>query len=340
MIYGIQVARGIAALLVVLYHASVYSEAYYQVVFDRFFDFGYMGVDFFFVLSGFIIFYIHRNDDTGFVPWKRYFIKRLIRIYPPYLPIAVVLLVVYFIFPDIVQGDREIGVISSLFLLPSKYFPSLEVAWTLMHEMLFYFFFSLYYIYRKLFIFLSLLWILLICMNIFINSSNYLVDFFLNTHNLEFFFGIILAISVKKTVSLYKGFFLLGIFLIFVFVTTSYLHLNEYIFINEKLEVIYLGLTFSLVLYGIYGIEKIFNIKYPKFLLYLGVSSYSIYLIHHPIISVCNRIASHIYPELIPYPALIYLVIVLVSIVCGGVYYRLYESKVTQSLRSTLVLSA
>jgi hypothetical protein len=51
----LQLLRGIAAMLVVFYHGT-------HTDFLGFFKFGYMGVDLFFVLSGFIILYIHFTD--------------------------------------------------------------------------------------------------------------------------------------------------------------------------------------------------------------------------------------------------------------------------------------
>jgi exopolysaccharide production protein ExoZ len=66
---SLQYIRGIAALLVVLYHATnmlIESGSGY-VYLHGIFQFGYMGVDIFFILSGFIIFYIHYSHigDKG-----------------------------------------------------------------------------------------------------------------------------------------------------------------------------------------------------------------------------------------------------------------------------------
>lgn len=59
-LFSLQYLRGIAAFFVVLYHATVLFKKYYN--YDYLFDLfntGYMGVDVFFILSGFIIFYVH-----------------------------------------------------------------------------------------------------------------------------------------------------------------------------------------------------------------------------------------------------------------------------------------
>ncbi len=62
---GVQAARGVAALMVVLYHATrALSLPQYlgYIPFDNAFGFGHAGVDFFFVLSGFIIMHAHAAD--------------------------------------------------------------------------------------------------------------------------------------------------------------------------------------------------------------------------------------------------------------------------------------
>jgi peptidoglycan/LPS O-acetylase OafA/YrhL len=65
----IQIFRGLAATLVVLYHASTVGGAHLHVQFlNDLFHFGHCGVDFFFVLSGFIILHAH-YDQNG--DWKR-----------------------------------------------------------------------------------------------------------------------------------------------------------------------------------------------------------------------------------------------------------------------------
>ncbi|MDZ8110120.1 MAG: hypothetical protein RM338_31605 [Nostoc sp. DedQUE12a] len=59
----LQVYRGIAAILVVLSHGDrILGRELNQNTFLQIFHFGWIGVDFFFVLGGFIIFYIHQSN--------------------------------------------------------------------------------------------------------------------------------------------------------------------------------------------------------------------------------------------------------------------------------------
>ena len=67
--------RGVAILAVLLYHHDL-------------FDNGWMGVDIFFVLSGFLITGILRKESKDKFYWKRFYIQRATRILPPALLIV------------------------------------------------------------------------------------------------------------------------------------------------------------------------------------------------------------------------------------------------------------
>src|SRR6202021_2628918 len=62
--------RGLAILMVLIGHAGWFNN-------------GWMGVDLFFVLSGFLITGILRRSRTEPFYWRRFYIKRATRILPP-----------------------------------------------------------------------------------------------------------------------------------------------------------------------------------------------------------------------------------------------------------------
>ncbi len=83
MIRSIQAYRGFAALLVITFHANLMANEYFaSTPLTEFFRFGHSGVPFFFVLSGFIIYFIHKNDIGVPNRASTYLKKRVIRIYP------------------------------------------------------------------------------------------------------------------------------------------------------------------------------------------------------------------------------------------------------------------
>jgi exopolysaccharide production protein ExoZ len=87
MYKSLQGTRALAALLVVLFHLgnTIALGKYFGIeAFAIPFKFGSAGVEFFFVLSGFIIFAAHRNDISKPRRLTNYISKRVIRIYPTY----------------------------------------------------------------------------------------------------------------------------------------------------------------------------------------------------------------------------------------------------------------
>ena len=84
---SVEAARGAAAVLVLLVHSSAMLAApkyFGEMPFYGLFKFGHAGVDFFFVLSGFIIFHVHRTDLGNPARLGKYLARRFVRIFPTY----------------------------------------------------------------------------------------------------------------------------------------------------------------------------------------------------------------------------------------------------------------
>src|SRR3984885_1419086 len=81
---GVEAGRGVAALLVVLYHAALHVEGDVpgSAVLWGLPHFGHAGVDFFFVLSGFIISFVHRKDVGRPDRLGHYLERRFTRVFP------------------------------------------------------------------------------------------------------------------------------------------------------------------------------------------------------------------------------------------------------------------
>jgi peptidoglycan/LPS O-acetylase OafA/YrhL len=83
--------RGIAVLLVIMNHASdKYPSLHLQGIFGR----GWMGVDLFFVLSGFLItgILLSAKDSEGY--FKNFYARRCLRIWPLYYSVLILMFVV------------------------------------------------------------------------------------------------------------------------------------------------------------------------------------------------------------------------------------------------------
>lgn len=83
--------RGVAALLVMWYHVF---EAFATSPFDQRFNHGYLAVDFFFVLSGFVIGYAY-DDRWEKMGTTHFFKRRLIRLHPMVVAGALIGLIAY-----------------------------------------------------------------------------------------------------------------------------------------------------------------------------------------------------------------------------------------------------
>lgn len=90
--------RFIAALLVILHHAQYYktesglsSWSYLDYILA---DTGRMGVNLFFVLSGFLISFLllKENKETGDINFRNFYIRRILRIWPLYLAYSVAMI--------------------------------------------------------------------------------------------------------------------------------------------------------------------------------------------------------------------------------------------------------
>jgi len=138
----IEAARGIAALLVAFYHGALVIELTWPrqgAPFGGLFGFGHAGVPFFFVLSGYIIYYIHHADfgqpsRLGLFAWKRF-----ARIYPLFLIVMVPITAKHWLAGTFAWDYFA----KSLLLLPQGRLPMLIPSWTLVHEVLFYLLFGL-----------------------------------------------------------------------------------------------------------------------------------------------------------------------------------------------------
>ncbi len=142
---AIQALRGIAALLVVCYHAQECLNLPELALGNILFGSGSMGVDLFFVISGFIMVYTTADSDGTLSYAKTFLWKRITRIVPTYF----IATLTYIAIAKGINLFSEINlrtlIKSFLFLplAPSQPAPffgyaALPVGWTLNYEMIFY----------------------------------------------------------------------------------------------------------------------------------------------------------------------------------------------------------
>lgn len=346
MIYLLQVCRGLAALFVVLFHASARIKHLYGIenhLFLDFFSFGDAGVQFFFVLSGFIIFHVHRNDIGRPNKIPGYLKKRIIRIYPIYILVTLLVFPAWYFLPSIgfPYHQNLNALIFSLLLIPQEHAPHLGVAWALIHEMLFYLLFAIAIAHRKVGSIIFIAWFILIVMTNFPMEIELLfpLNFLFSINNLLFGLGIGVAMFTGKYSFNNRG-------ALITIVMGSILFILTGIYVNNLrqsgttdsymlvLIIIFFGFSSSLLLLQAnnQAVQKF--MKNRKILLVLGNASYSIYLIHVPALSLIVRTSVFLKLEaILPFSVLFVLSSMLVT-VFGILLYLKVEKSILKWLRA------
>ena len=297
-IQSLQVFRGLAALAVVAHHASVSTGAFVADVpawAMSVFGLGYLGVDFFFVLSGFIIMYAHFGDAGTGPAVRRYAFKRLVRIFPAYLPISLALIFLYAALPGFSGvADRGYSLLSSLLLLPADGPPALSVAWTLVHELMFYFVFLLFFISRRWLVAGLLTWAALI---FFSQQAQWVTDgwlrYPLSVLNIEFMLGVLAAWVVKSWTAQGRPSDGWGWVVVSGVLVTC---LGLILISGESSPYARMLFAFGLglLIVGCAIREHSSRLYWPGLFLLMGNASYSIYLVHNPLLSVTQRLAARL----------------------------------------------
>lgn len=325
--------RGLAALAVLFSHIPYFAlglpdEAYRLLVWFGLND-GHSFVMLFFLLSGFVLSIpFFKKDSINYLP---YVIKRVFRIYIPYLFVIIVAITLSQFFLNkeaLVVGDWNLlwndsihsqSITDHLLFLGNYDTNAFNgVIWSLIHELRI----SLIFPFLVLFI-RRLNWkiVILICIVLsciselntvyhFQESVGYHTDFFKTVQYSTFFmYGALIAKHKSELVTKYQKInpFLKWILLIislFLLKFSSFILLFLYRVTGlEGLSTHFNALSEYGVLLGCIGIVisgvssiKLTNILLFKPFLFLGKISYSLYLIHLPIILSCIYLFNQVIP--------------------------------------------
>jgi len=293
----LQAGRGLAALMVVSTHIGVFVATVpglwgRQAVFP-WLDHGKYGVDFFFILSGVVIFLAHWTELGDFARIPSFLWKRFRRVYPVYwlFLIPTVLKQLFLVDNDIGHQHLDPFVILSSFLL--IHIRSLDYnmlpSWTLFHEVLFYLFFCLLLLNRTLGAFLFFLWF---AGSLFFFTpqavstfpASYLAMFFSPLH-LLFGFGMLVGWLLHIRRAPAQLWLLLAGLAVF-FSTLLFHMLNPAEFVWMR---ILGGAGLALAVLTAAERESIQKLRVPAAMIFLGDASYSIYLAHFMAVSIVAR---------------------------------------------------
>ncbi|HWD90000.1 MAG TPA: acyltransferase [Mucilaginibacter sp.] len=311
---SIDIARAVAALGVFYYHLHLgrvlrdytgFEWLYYAEAFGAFY-----AVPLFFLISGYCIHlsnirHIRANEP---LPIKKYYIRRLKRLYPPYIvALAVSVAVGYLVVPKN-YNLTPANALVHIFLLQAyteRYFVAINVVlWTISVELAFYLIYPVFYYLRRRF-----------------SLDVALVTIFIVS-------GISIALlSIFTDYSLPRSYFPINIW--FAWCCGAYLadkvKLNPAVLKKPVYKIIYAGILVAFILFQVTGLSRFDIIGYQlkilvwtaplvllicaepwlsrkrnflvKITAMIGLSSYSLYLLHEPLISLKNYCASKFLPH-------------------------------------------
>ena len=289
----LQILRGFAVILVVFYHLQIVG-----------FDNGFLGVDLFFVLSGYFMALL--SEKTNVLEFYR---RRLYRLVPAYfVTVLITMLAVVLITLPVdanqsfnqlwfdVIGLSNIGIWLKSSYFNNSYFRPLLHLWSLGVEIQFYLIAPILLPFLRIrqFLLLITLFGLLIVTLIILTISPKTSFFMMPTRLWEFLFGAYIAWYPLKVISESKNKILSYISFVFLIAVIFVYPLQALIpsvylghpGIASIFVVITTGILISTTLKYIINYESIIGKCFAK----LGDYSYSIYLTHFPIIVLLNYI--------------------------------------------------
>ena len=300
-INNIQSLRGIAVLFVVFLHLFIVENKYsgFDTLLPDVFQFGNFGVDLFFVISGFVMVTVTQGKFQNVKQSLRFLYHRLTRIYPLYWVYTFIALAVFLIKPAWINSSQgnQVNILESFLLLPSNLLPLVQVGWTLIHEVYFYFVYFLIFLLLPEYLLVYAIggWgVIVVMANMFVTTWNPYFNLIFHPLTIEFLSGCLLAVLYYK----WEGSRFNKQTLIGMAIATLILALTVYEFYRTStgqvaplgwMRVMLYGLPAWIITYCLLYAERTGFVLHP-YMAQVGDASYSIYLSHLFTINVVGRV--------------------------------------------------
>ncbi|MGH8040387.1 MAG: acyltransferase family protein [Stenotrophomonas sp.] len=295
---SIQMLRGIAALMVVLFHlvnAEVVHGRGASLLGGSLAEYGYGGVDLFFVISGFVMTTVMAGRFGSTTGAVRFLAKRGLRILPLYWLFTTAIVLLLLVRPGAVDGTyHDKSILASYLLLPQPTLPLLQVGWTLIYEAFFYLMMALAIALvseRRVLAFFAAWTVALLAMQLIPGDSPVWL-IVSSPMGWEFIFGALIGMYWRRLPArLAAGFAITGGI---GFAAGAVLLQMQYVQGGDAAltRTIAFGLPSALLLTGLVRWERADRSFSRSVFLLVGDASYSIYLSHLFVLSIGARLWS------------------------------------------------
>jgi exopolysaccharide production protein ExoZ len=292
---SIQSMRGLAALVVAAAHLhSVELKFDPSPLLGNWAVVGVGGVDLFFLISGFVMVWVTRASQGMPKEVPRFWLARVLRIYPLWWLVLSALVAVWLVKPgwvfSSVTGTPDL--LRSFLLLPATNPPLHAVGWTLIHEMWFYLVFGFILMMPA-----RLLPALLACWAVFVvgaalafpKPADPVLNLIRHPLTLEFIAGGAIALLASKRNLPFARIMLQVGCLLLLLAALSIRENPPLAFIDEWTRIGLCGVPFAMILWGWVGLEQVGGYS-PRWSQALGDWSYALYLIHVPVFALVGRL--------------------------------------------------
>jgi len=283
----VQALRGFAALCVVVTHALLEAGVTgSRSALSGSPTMGEVGVDIFFVISGFIMVVVSKDAFGQKGAFWSFLKKRIARVVPLYWLLSLLLIAIILLAPALVENPDVDFVywLKSLLFVPVEHpggdgiRPVLVVGWTLQFEMFFYGLFAIMLLLprrRALPLLLILLVGIMVLGMIFEPESNVL-RFFSNPLLLEFAAGVVIGWMFVSGVRLPASMTLISIVLSLGLIVAGW-QASHFV---DMSRVVYFGIPAAILVAGLTLADGVQTRNISLYWMKLGSSSYALYLSH------------------------------------------------------------
>tara|TARA_B110001450_G_scaffold46598_1_gene43304 strand:+ start:1733 stop:2788 length:1056 start_codon:yes stop_codon:yes gene_type:complete len=342
--YLLDIARGIAAFSIVIFHYKLFyypdiSLVYYDIKSQPFYNslsliynHGWMAVQFFFIISGFIFYLLYSDKIKKNKISKFDFFKfRFSRLYPlHFLTLICCLIIFYFSkqqnFPYFINGDLK-HFILNIFLIQKWGFENIESfnqpSWSISIEALLYIVFFFVFTIKKNNFTLTIISLILSILIFFINK-------YIGYGLYCFYIGGLTYLIYKKIIffktNLKFNCILTSIFMLVTVILLYYID-NPLI-----MKIAVFSFLFPLIIINLMLIQFFF-IKAGNFLSIIGDISYSVYLLHFVLLTIIKIIIINVDIKIDFNSILFFLSYLLFIFICSCISFFYFEKPMQKIIR-------